>query len=94
MSPADSKSLPVDPERLRVRFPELSESDVEAYVAVTRRVLQDPATKARVMREVMDAARAAREKEAAGGALTREEALALRYLGAVEKMQASTAHPH
>jgi hypothetical protein len=88
------KSLPVDPEQLRARFPDLSESDVEAYVAVTRRVLRDPATKARVMREVMDSARAARQKEAGGTALTRDESLALRYLRAVEKMQASTARPH
>jgi hypothetical protein len=88
------KALPVDPERLRTRFPDLSESDVEAYVAVTRRVLQDSAAKARVMREVMDSARAAREKEAVGGALTHGESLALRYLRAVEKMQHSTARPH
>jgi hypothetical protein len=85
------KPLPVDPDRLRLRFPELSETDLEAYVAVTRRVLLDPVTKGRVLREVMDAARAARSKEESGGALTREESLALRYLRAVEKMQASTA---
>lgn len=88
------KPLPVDPERLRAQFPDLSEADVEAYVAVTRRVLSDPAAKARVMREVMESARTAREKEATGGPLTRDESLALRYLQAVEKMQESTARPH
>jgi len=83
------KQLPVDPERLRSRFPGLSPGDLEAYAAVTRRVLEDPVAKGRVMREVMTLARGAREKEAAGASLSRDESLALRFLRAVEKMQRS-----
>lgn len=84
----------MDPERLRAQFPELSADDLEAYVAITGRVLRDPEAKARVMREVMDSARAAREKEAAGRPLAGGESLALRYLRAVEKMQHSTSRRH
>ena len=86
--------LPVDPERLRARFPDLTDEDLEAYTTVTRRVLRDPASKARSMLEVMARARSAREKQAGGGPLTRDEALALSYLRAVEKMQGSAARPH
>ena len=81
-------TLPVDPERLRRQFPALSEEDLEAYVAVTRRVLADPKAKARVLREVMTLARLAQEKT--GQALSEPEALAVRYLAAVGKMQAPT----
>ena len=84
------KPLPVDPERLATQFPDLAEEDLEAYAAVTRRVLRDPATKGRVLREIMARARSAREKETTGGPLTLDESLALRYLRAVEKMQRST----
>jgi len=82
--------LPVDPERLRRQFEDLSEEDLEAYAAVTRRVLEDPARKGSAMREVMLLARAARAKQAAGEALTAGELQALRYLRAVEKMQSPT----
>jgi hypothetical protein len=79
--------LPVDPERLKAQFPELSGEDLAAYADVTRRVLADPAAKGRIMREVLDLARAAREKQAGGQGLSAAESLALRYLAAVEKMQ-------
>ena len=82
--------LPVDPERLRRQFAALSEDDLEAYAAVTRRVLEDPARKGRAMREVMLLAQTARARQAAGEALEADERQALRYLHAVEKMQGST----
>lgn len=85
-----TKPLPVDIERLKAQFPALSETDLRAYAAVTRRVLRDPATKARVLGEVMAQARAAGEKLAAGASLIADESLALAYLRAVEKMQRST----
>ena len=81
-------TLPVDPARLKKQFPALTEEDLEAYVAVTRRVLADPKSKARVLREVMTLARLAQEKQ--GAAVTEPEALAVRYLAAVGKMQAPT----
>ena len=81
-------TLPVDPARLRKQFPALSEEDLEAYVAVTLRVLADPKAKGKVLREVMALARLAQEKH--GAALTEPEALAVRYLAAVGKMQAPT----
>jgi hypothetical protein len=59
-------------------------------VAVTRRVLGDPAARAKKMREVMDGARAAEQKAAAGGTLTADEQLLVRYLSAMAKMQRST----
>ncbi|MBI3932007.1 MAG: hypothetical protein HY317_01205 [Acidobacteria bacterium] len=85
------KLLPVDPERLREQFPHLTADDLEAYVAVTRKVLADPGAKGRVMRGIMEAATAGRDKEAAGDSPSPDEALALRYLRAVEKMQAPVA---
>jgi hypothetical protein len=78
-------TLPVDPERLKQQFPALSDEDLEAYVAVTRRVLADPKSKGKVLREVMTLARLAQDKT--GVALTPPEALAVRYLAALEKMQ-------
>ena len=77
--------LPVDPERLRARFPALDERDLAAYVEVTQRVLADPAHKGRRMAEVLAEGRKARTKPP--HTLTEEESLALRYLTAVEKMQ-------
>jgi hypothetical protein len=75
----------VDPERLRREFPALDDGDVDAYLAVTRRILAegDPGHRARITRETLARGRAAR----AGGAKTAEDAAALRYLVAVEKMQ-------
>jgi len=85
------RALPVDPERLRRQFPELTEADLEAYQAVTRRILAEssPDRRARLTRETLARGRQAREKQAAGGALTGEEARDLGYLQAVTKMQAS-----
>jgi hypothetical protein len=77
--------VPVDPERLRREFPSLDDGDMEAYLEVTRRILAeaDPINRARVTRETLTRARAAR----AAGAHTTEDLVALRYLAAVEKMQ-------
>ena len=83
--PSKTHTLPVDPARLRAQFPSLTDDDLEAYVAITRRVLADPASKAKLMREIMDLAREARDK--AGAPLSADEDLARRYLLAVEKMQ-------
>ena len=79
--------LPVEPERLRSRFPSLTDEDVDAYVEVTKRVLADSGSRGRAMAEVMAAAQRAREREAGGAELAPDEHLALRYLRAVAKMQ-------
>jgi hypothetical protein len=79
--------LPVDPERLRRQFPALDDGDLEAYVAVTRRVLEGSVPRARAMADLMQQARAARHKQQAGEPLSAEETLSARYLAAVEKMQ-------
>jgi TPR repeat protein len=88
----EEKQLPVDPERLKAEFPDLSDEDLEAFVEVTKQVLADPASKGRIMRQIMTTALEAREKAAAGGSLSAQDALALRYLAAVGKMQRSTVH--
>lgn len=79
--------LPVEPERLRSRFPSLTDEDVDAYVEVTKRVLADPRSRGGAMVEVMAAAQRASEREAGGAELAQDERLALRYLRAVGKMQ-------
>jgi hypothetical protein len=85
-------SLPVDPERLRRQFPELSEADLEAYVAVTQRILAKatPGERTRLTRAILGTARDARSRADAGATLSSEESLAVRYLEAVGKMQRST----
>jgi hypothetical protein len=87
--PDAAAALPVDPDRLRGRFPDLTEDDVAAYAEVTRRILEerDPAARARVTRETLARARAARE----AGPRDDADRLALRYLSAVEKMQGRAA---
>jgi hypothetical protein len=87
--------LPVDRARLKRQFPELTDADLEAYETVTQRILEKkgPAERGRLTRGVMETARSARAKDGAGGALTGEERLALRYLDAVEKMQGRTSKP-
>jgi hypothetical protein len=77
--------LPVDADRLRRQFPALTDDDLAAYVAVTRRILaaRDPAERARVTRETLARGRSAR----AGEPRDDDDGLALRYLAAVEKMQ-------
>lgn len=82
--------LPVDLDRLKREFPELSDEDLKAYVTITRRVLGDPASRAKKMREVMALAHQAEQKAAAGGKLAAEEQLLVRYLAALAKMQRST----
>ena len=79
--------LPVEPERLRSRFPSLTDEDMEAYAAVTERVLADPRSRGRAMADVMAAAQRAAERETGGAELTDDERLALRYVRAVGKMQ-------
>jgi hypothetical protein len=89
-------ALPVDLARLRDEFPDLSEEDLQAFAAVTERVLRDPASKARVLREVMMRARQARDRQASGEpiGLDADEQEALRYLRALEKMQRPVSQPH
>jgi hypothetical protein len=85
-------SLPVDPERLKAQFPELTSEDLEAYVAVTRAILAaGAAERPALTTQILSGARQAREKAKTKAKLTREEALWSRYLEAVEKMQRSTA---
>jgi hypothetical protein len=88
----NGRPLPVDPERLRRQFPELTTEDLEAYEAVTRRILAEPSAdrRARLTRDTLARGRQAREKQATGGALTADEVRDLRYLQAVTKMQTST----
>jgi hypothetical protein len=82
--------LPVDVDRLKAEFPDLTDEDLQAYVAVTRRVLGDPAARAKQMRQVMDSARQAQQKAATGVKLTADEDRLVRYLAAMAKMQRST----
>jgi hypothetical protein len=79
--------LPVEPDRLRSSFPSLTDEDLEAYAAVTQRVLADPRSRGRAMADVMAAAQRATERETGGAELTEDERLALRYVRAVGKMQ-------
>jgi hypothetical protein len=89
---AQRGSLPVDPERLRGQFPDLTAEDLQAYEAVTRRILGEPSPdrRARLTRETLARGREARDKQAGGASLSESEALDLRYLLAVAKMQGST----
>lgn len=83
------KPLPVDAARLRREFPALDDGDVAAYETVTRRILgrAAPADRARVTREVLARGREAAGRAAKGDPLSEDDALALRYLRAVGKMQ-------
>jgi hypothetical protein len=85
--------LPVDPDRLRAQFPGLTDDDLEAYAAVTRRILAAPSAeeRARVTHEVLSLARQAREG-GLGSSLSPEQQMAVRYLAAVEKMQRGPTH--
>ena len=82
---AGEPSLPVDVERLRRQFPALTPEDLDAYVAVTRRILaaRDPAHRARITRETLARGRAA----GASASASDGELLAARYVAAVAKMQ-------
>jgi hypothetical protein len=79
--------LPVEPERLRERFPSLTDGDLAAYAEVTRALLADPARRGPRLAQVLAAAQRGREKEAAAAALEDDERLALAYVRALEKMQ-------
>ena len=83
--PAGEAPLPVDVERLRRQFPALTDEDLDAYVAVTRRILAalDPGDRARITRETLARGRVARTAEPRDD----DERLAARYVAAVEKMQ-------
>ncbi len=81
-------SLPVEPDRLRRRFPSLSDEDLAAYGAVTCRILADPRARGRVLVDVMSAASRAGEKEVLGVELASDERTALAYVRALRKMQA------
>lgn len=83
------RELPVDPARLRQQFPELTDGDIQAYEEVTRRILSErrPEARAKLTRRIVGEGRQARQRAAAGAALSADESLAVRYLGAVEKMQ-------
>ncbi len=85
--------VPVDPARLRREFPDLSEADLDAYVTVTRQVMADPLQRAARIREAMQAAEQARVKTARGESPGPNEALALRYVTALEKMQKKPQKP-
>lgn len=80
--------LPVEPERLRERFPSLTDADLAAYAEVTRSLLGAPGARGRRLAEVFAAAQRGREKEAASAPLEADERLALAYVRALEKMQA------
>jgi len=84
--------LPVELERLKRQFPDLTEADLEAYAEVTRRILEEksPDKRGRLTREILARGRQAAEKRAGGLTLTAGEELDLRYLQAVGKMQRST----
>ena len=73
---------------LKQRFPELSDADLAAYTAVTQRVLAAGGQRARAMRDVMALADAAKQQRARNEPLAPEQEEALRYLRAIEKMQA------
>jgi hypothetical protein len=87
-----TNDLPVDPERLREQFPQLTDEDIEAYAGITRRILEKKgaAERAKLTRDIMETARTARVKAGTGDALTERERQALRYLDAVDKMQGTT----
>jgi hypothetical protein len=82
--------LPIEPERLKKEFPELDAEEVDAYVTVTRRVLAKPEARSRALREVVAKADEAQRRAASGERLKAEDALLLRYLSALSKMQRST----
>jgi hypothetical protein len=81
-------TLPVDPDRLRRQFPSLSDEELAAYEAVTRRILADPRRRGRVLSDAMALAQRAREKEPQAVPLEPDERLALAYVEAIGKMQA------
>ena len=79
--------LPVEPARLRERFPFLTDGDLDAYSEVTRSLLAAPGRRGRRLAEIFAAAQRGREKEAAAAPLEEDERLALAYVRALEKMQ-------
>jgi hypothetical protein len=79
--------LPVEPERLRNRFPSLTDEDLAAYSEVTAALLAEPGARGRRLGDLLAAAQRGREKEAASAPLEGDERLALAYVRALEKMQ-------
>jgi hypothetical protein len=84
-------SLPVSGERLRREFPALTDEDLAAYEAVTRRLLGDQRRRGQLLAELMSAAQQARAKQAAGAGLDEAERLAVAYVEALRKMQRGPA---
>jgi hypothetical protein len=84
--------LPVDRQRLKKQFPDLTDADIEAYEAVTQRILgqRNPLQRAKITRAILETGRAAKAKAETGGTLTEDERQALSYLDAVGKMQGTT----
>ena len=83
------RPLPVDPARLRRQFPDLTDDDIAAFEEVTSRILGEdrPEARARVTRDILAQGRRARDRAGAGETVSTEDALAARYVAAVEKMQ-------
>jgi hypothetical protein len=79
--------LPLDPARLRERFPSLTGEDLAAYSELTRALLTSPRTRLRRLAEILCAAQRGRERAAAEAPLDGDECLALAYFRALEKMQ-------
>ena len=87
------RGLPVDPARLRLQFPDLTNDDISAFEEVTTRILAEdrPEARAKTTREILAQGRRARERSAAGETISAEDSLAARYVAAVEKMQGKTS---
>lgn len=79
--------LPVEPARLRDRFPSLTDEDLSAYSEVTRALLAEPRARGRKLADVMAAAERGRAKEAAATPLEDDERVAVAYIRALARMQ-------
>ena len=88
---AEGKPVPpVDPDRLRQEFPEVSAVELHAYLTVTQDIMT-AANRATVLREVLERGRSAQDLVGRGEVLDEAHALASNYLAAIGKMQRSTA---
>jgi hypothetical protein len=87
-------ALPVDTQRLQGQFPDLTDDDLQAYAEVTRRILDEPpATRGRLIRAFVARGREAEGKAGAGAPLDAEDALSVRYVKAIAKMQSAVRRP-
>ena len=80
---------PVDPDRLRQEFPEVSDIELHAYMTITQDIMS-AANRAAVLKTVMERGRTAQDRTKRGEALDANEAMASNYLAAIGKMQRST----